>query len=86
MTPAQLTTISAVTLLVSLGLCGVNVFLVLHSYQPGPARPGYHQPFYAPILGPAAFVELAGILAGLLGLVYALVWHLLRRLRARRDR
>ena len=83
MTPEKLTVISVVTLLVSLGLCGVNVYLVLHSFQPGPPQPVPHQPFYAPILGPAAVVELAGVIAGVLGLVYALIWKLVRRYRRR---
>ena len=85
MTPAKLTSISAITLLISLGLCGANVYLVLHSFHAGAPQPGQHQPFYAPILGPAAFVELAGIIAGVLGLIYALIWKLTQILRRRRT-
>lgn len=64
--------ILATVLGVSLGLCGVNFFLVIRFVPlggPGP-QPGVPEPPAWPgyILGPAAYLELAAIIGSIIGL------------------
>ncbi len=81
MTPEKLITVSVTMLLVSLGLCGVNAYLVLHTMSHGEPRPGYHEPFYTSALIPTGFIELAGMICGMAGLICGLIWKLVRRKR-----
>lgn len=75
-TPATLATISATLLLISLGLCGANFFLVLRFVPlsgPGP-QPGHPGPPQWPgtVLSITGALELFGIALGVAGLVTAL--------------
>jgi hypothetical protein len=79
MTPKKLAALSATVLLVSLGLCGANFFLVLRFVPfsgPGP-QPGQPSPSNWPgnVLTATGVLELIGIAAGLIGLCFAWIWN-----------
>ena len=74
--PAKLMTLSVTVLLVSLGLCGANFFLVIRFVPlggPGP-QPGQPAPSDWPgqLLSFTGVLELIGIGLGLSGLLYSL--------------
>lgn len=84
-TPKKLASLSATLLLVSLGLCGANFFLVVRFVPlggPGP-QPGQPYPSQWPgdVLTVTGILELIGIGLGILGLIFAGAWAARQKMR-----